>query len=49
MEASDAAEHIVEASEGEGRTEDEKFRSRTALTIAFTATSYFSNYRFRDH
>lgn len=37
MEPSDAAEHIVEASEGEGRAEDEKFRSRTALTIAFMA------------
>src|SRR5215210_7898646 len=37
MEASDAAEHIVEASAGEGRAEDDKFRSRTALTIAFMA------------
>ncbi|HEX8776120.1 MAG TPA: DUF4337 domain-containing protein [Pyrinomonadaceae bacterium] len=37
MEPSDAAEHIVEASEGEGRAVDEKFRSRTALTIAFMA------------
>ncbi|HEX8136658.1 MAG TPA: DUF4337 domain-containing protein [Pyrinomonadaceae bacterium] len=38
MEASDAAEHIVEVNEGgEGRAEDEKFRSRVALTIAFMA------------
>jgi len=37
MEASDAAEHIVEANEGEGNSEDNKFRSRTALTIAFMA------------
>lgn len=38
MEASDAAEHIVELNEGgEGRAEDEKFRSRVALTIAFMA------------
>lgn len=37
MEPSDAAEHILEASEGEGRADDEKFRSRTALTIAFMA------------
>jgi Domain of unknown function (DUF4337) len=35
MEASDAAEHIVEA--GEGRGADDKFRSRVALTIAFMA------------
>jgi hypothetical protein len=34
MEASDAAEHIVEV--GEGRADD-KFRSRVALTIAFMA------------
>jgi hypothetical protein len=38
MEASDAAEHIVEMNEGgEGRAEGEKFRSRVALTIAFMA------------
>src|SRR3954469_15164230 len=37
MEASDAAEHIVEANEGEGNAADNKFRSRTALTIAFMA------------
>ncbi|HYY57559.1 MAG TPA: DUF4337 family protein, partial [Pyrinomonadaceae bacterium] len=37
MEASDAAEHVVEASEGEGRTEDDKFRARAALIIAFMA------------
>lgn len=37
MEASDAAEHIVEANEGEGNSADNKFRSRTALTIAFMA------------
>jgi hypothetical protein len=38
MEASDAAEHIVEANEGgEGRAGEEKFRSRVALTIAFMA------------
>lgn len=37
MEASDAAEHIVEANEGEANSEDNKFRSRTALTIAFMA------------
>lgn len=37
MEPSDAAEQIVEVSEGEGRAEDERFRSRTALTIAFMA------------
>jgi hypothetical protein len=37
MEPIDAAEHIVEAREGEAKTEDERFRSRTALTIAFMA------------
>ncbi|HEV2914436.1 MAG TPA: DUF4337 domain-containing protein [Pyrinomonadaceae bacterium] len=37
MEASDAAEHVVEASEGGGRTEDDKFRARSALIIAFMA------------
>jgi hypothetical protein len=37
MEASDAAEHILEANEGEGRAEDNKFRSRAALAIAFMA------------
>ncbi len=37
MEASDAAEHIVEANEGEGHEGDNKFRSRTALAIAFMA------------
>ncbi|MBA3765881.1 MAG: DUF4337 domain-containing protein [Acidobacteria bacterium] len=37
MEASDAAEHIVEANEGEGNEADNKFRSRTALVIAFMA------------
>ncbi|MBA3804827.1 MAG: DUF4337 domain-containing protein [Acidobacteria bacterium] len=37
MEASDAAEHIVEANEGEGHEGDNKFRSRTALVIAFMA------------
>jgi hypothetical protein len=37
MEASDAAEHIVEAGGGEGRDEDDKFRSRAALIIAFMA------------
>ena len=37
MEASDAAEHITEVSEGEGNEADNKFRSRTALVIAFMA------------
>jgi Domain of unknown function (DUF4337) len=38
MEASDAAEQIVELNEGgEGKAEDDKFRSRVALTIAFMA------------
>ena len=37
MEASDAAEQIVEVNEGEGNEADNKFRSRTALTIAFMA------------
>src|SRR5215210_6232171 len=37
MEASDAAEHILEANEGEGRAGDERLRSRMALTIAFMA------------
>src|SRR3982750_4880526 len=37
MEASDAAEHILELNEGEGRAGDEKFRLRVALTIAFMA------------
>lgn len=37
MEASDAAEQLVELNEGGGRAEDEKFRSRTALVIAFMA------------
>ena len=37
MEASDAAEQIVEVNEGEGNEADNKFRSRTALVIAFMA------------
>ncbi len=37
MEASDAAEQIVEVGEGDGNEEDNKFRSRTALVIAFMA------------
>ena len=39
MEASDAAEQILELNENEGeeKKEDEKFRSRTALMIAFMA------------
>jgi len=37
MEASDAAEQIVEVNEGGGNEADNKFRSRTALVIAFMA------------
>lgn len=37
MEASDAAEQIAEVNEGDGNEADNKFRSRTALVIAFMA------------
>jgi Domain of unknown function (DUF4337) len=37
MEASDAAEQIVEVNEGGGNEADNKFRSLTALVIAFMA------------
>lgn len=37
MEASDAAEQIAEVNEGGGNEADNKFRSRTALVIAFMA------------
>lgn len=37
MEASDAAEQIAEVNEGDGNETDNKFRSLTALVIAFMA------------